>query len=217
MSAKRLVSIGDYFNAKKPFADLFADVVVVPLQRVPLFEFKPTDVVLLGGGSDISPTLYKHIPSRHTGASEQLSERDMHEATAFEMAQQAGAKILGICRGAQLICAMSGGSLYQHVNNHNGGSHTMTTKEGTVLEVSSAHHQMMNPFGTKHEVLAWATEVLSNVHIVQNEEVVKVDVEPEAIYFHDTNALALQYHPEFMSMDSHGVQYSRELVKSYFL
>jgi putative glutamine amidotransferase len=213
----RLVSIGNYFNAKSPFEILFKETVVVGLDKVASFEFSKNDVVLLGGGEDISPSLYNQQPNRYTHAGAELSNRDKYERYAFNQATKVGAKVLGICRGAQLICALSGGTLYQHVNNHSGSGHSMTTKEGTVLYVSSAHHQMMNPLGTKHEVLAWATDILSNVHLVEREKDVAVELEPEAVYFNDAQALALQYHPEFMDFNSPAVQYSRELVQQYLI
>jgi putative glutamine amidotransferase len=214
---KRLISMNNHFGAKEPFKDLFNEVIVLTNNTVEDFEFTANDVLLLGGGEDISPSLYKQKPSRHTHARAELSQRDRVEQYAFERATSAGAGILGICRGAQLICALSGGSLYQHVNNHVGGDHQMTTNEGTVLNVCSVHHQMMNPFATKHELIGWATKVLSPVHIVENDKNLEVEVEPEVVYFTETRGLAIQYHPEFMSINDEAVQYSRGLVSKYFI
>lgn len=213
----RLVSMGNYFNAKVPFEDMFKETIVVSPKNIGSITFTKDDILLLGGGEDISPSLYGQEPSRYCYAGSELSQRDAYEQLAFKMAVKSGAKILGICRGAQLICALSGGSLYQHVTNHSGGNHTMTTKEGTVLEISSAHHQMMNPFGTTHEIIAWATEVLSSVHLIEKEKNLEVTIEPEAIYFNDSQALALQYHPEFMSLKAPAVEYSRKLVAEYLM
>jgi gamma-glutamyl-gamma-aminobutyrate hydrolase PuuD len=213
---KRLLSMNNHYGAKEPFQDLFDEVIVLNNNSVVDCQFTKDDVLLLGGGEDISPSLYNHKPSRHTHARIELSQRDRVEQYAFNKAKEAGAGILGICRGAQLICAMSGGSLYQHVNNHS-GDHQMTTHEGTVLRVSSVHHQMMNPFTTKHELIGWATDILSNVHIVQGEKNAEVEVEPEIVFFNDTRGLAIQFHPEFMSFKDEAVQYSRELVTKYFL
>lgn len=213
----RLVAMGNHFGAHKPFADMFDSVVIIGYKEAVEFEFKKGDVLLLGGGEDISPSLYNQKPSRHTGARIHLSERDSWERHIFQLAQIAKIPTLGICRGAQLICALSGGSLYQHVNNHVGSNHKMETKEGTVLNVCSVHHQMMNPFKTKHEMIGWAEEILSPVHIIENEKNVSVEVEPEIVFFEETKALAIQFHPEFMSYKDEAVQYSRQLVKTYLM
>jgi hypothetical protein len=76
---------------------------------------------------------------------------------------------------------------------------------------------MMNPFTTKHELLAWSTQVLSNVHLIEGDEDVPVEVEPEVVFFNNTKALAIQYHPEFMSEGEAGVAYARDLVSKYLL
>jgi gamma-glutamyl-gamma-aminobutyrate hydrolase PuuD len=86
-----------------------------------------------------------------------------------------------------------------------------------VLSVCSAHHQMMNPFDTKHELIAWATEVLSPVHLIEGEKNLDVKVEPEVVWFPETKALGIQYHPEFMRPEDEAVSYSVELVKKYLL
>ena len=214
----RLISIGNHYNAKKPFENLFKDLVTVhSSDDLVNIKFRPSDVILFGGGADISPSLYKQKPSRYSGSGAILSSRDSLEKAAFKMAVDSKSSMLGICRGAQLVCALSGGSLYQHVNNHAGRDHDMTTNEGTVINVCSVHHQMMNPMGTKHELIAWATEKLSNVYLIENEVDAKAEVEPEVVFFNDYKALAIQYHPEFMVDSCEAVIYSRELVKQYLL
>lgn len=210
----RLVAVGNYFGAHNPFENLFKETVVLK-PGLSGIKFKKDDVVLFGGGEDISPTLYNQKPSRYSGSGKLISNRDAYEVEIFKSAVAAGASILGICRGAQLICALSGGSLYQHVNAHAGRDHKMTTSEGTVLNVCSVHHQMMNPMGTKHELLGWSTDILSNVHIIEEEENVPVEVEPEVVFFNDTKALAIQYHPEFMASNDEAVEYARKLVTKY--
>lgn len=212
---KRLVVVGNHYNAQAPFLQLFASSVVVG--RGEDIELTSNDVLLFGGGEDISPSLYKQKPSRYSGASYNLSGRDMKEVALFNQALKLDIPMIGICRGAQLLCACSGGSLYQHVNNHAGRDHPMTTNDGVNIVVCSVHHQMMNPLGTKHELLAWSSEVLSNVHLIEGEKNLEVEVEPEVVYFNDTKSLAIQYHPEFMSDNDVAVQYARELVSKFIL
>lgn len=210
----RLVAVGNYFGAHRPFMSMFPNFKLIRIEED--FKFEKDDVVIFGGGADISPSIYKHKPSRHTGASERLSERDFHEVKHFKAAVESGAGIIGICRGAQLACALSGGSLIQHVDGHAGVPHKMTTVDGRNMVVSSVHHQMMNPEGSDHELIGYSSEILSGVHIVEGEKSIDVETEPEVVYFKDTRALAIQYHPEFMDDRDEAVEYARQLVKEKF-
>lgn len=218
---KRLVAIGNFYGAHDPFVNLFDEAVIFQLKRASFEEatnFKLTkdDVILFGGGEDISPTLYKQKASRFSGATVYLSTRDKLEKFFFDKAKELDIPMIGICRGAQLLCALSGGSLYQHVNMH-GNGHEIDTNTGQTLYVSSVHHQMMNPLGTKHELIAWSKNILSNVHLIEGEQNLEVTVEPEVVYFKDTKALAIQYHPEFMSEQDDGYKYAQDLVTNYIL
>jgi gamma-glutamyl-gamma-aminobutyrate hydrolase PuuD len=205
----RLIIAGNFYGAHTPFVHLFKDLLMLSVGKP--HTFKEGDVLLLGGGEDIAPEIYNQKPSRYNGSQVGLSRRDDWEVSLFKSAQSAGCLIIGICRGAQLSCALSGGSLYQHVVGH-GQSHTMTTSDGRELLVSSVHHQMMNPEKTKHKLLGWSTDVRSRVHLVEGEKDIAVKVEPEVIFFEDTKALAIQYHPEFMADDAPAVKYAQQLV-----
>lgn len=212
-----LYSVGNYYGAHHPFSDLFDAVVVINREDYATAPFDKTDVVLFGGGEDISPSIYKQKPSRYCHSSIRLSARDTFEIEVFNKAVAAGSGLLGICRGAQLLCALSGGSLIQHVTYHAGTDHEMSTSDGKIMTVCSVHHQMMNPFGTKHELIGWATHKLSGVYLIEDEKKVDMEVEPEVVFFPETKALGIQYHPEFMSDKDEAVIYSRELVKKYLL
>ena len=214
----RLCSVRNYYNVMGTFSDLFNDTKQISLNSFENgFKFKDGDVLLLGGGADISPSLYKQEPNRYCGASASPSDRDAEERMIVQNAVRSGIPIVGICRGAQLLCAMSGGSLYQHVVNHSGANHTMITVDGDKLDVTSAHHQMMNPMGSKHELIAWAEDVMSPVHLIEGDSNVSVDIEPEVVYFKETKGLAIQYHPEFMARSEDAVEYARNLVQKYLI
>lgn len=211
----RLVSIGNHFNAAAPFADLFKSVKTI--RSGDGFTLQKGDVVLFCGGEDISPSMYKQKANRYCGGGDSMSTRDNWEYILYQEAVKNNIPMLGICRGAQLMCALHGGSLYQHVTNHSGKNHSITTSDGIELEVCSVHHQMMNPFKVKHELLAWATTVISNVHLVEKEQNIEVEIEPEVVYFPEIKGLAIQYHPEFMSMHDEAVKYSRDLVSKLLI
>lgn len=211
---KRLVIVGNWYGAHDPFLDMFKDNVLIG--SATMVEPNENDVVLFGGGADIYPGLYKEKVGIYTGTRD-INLRDTQEVSVYETWKKCGAKFLGICRGAQLLCALAGGKVIQHVSNHAGGSHTMTTASGEVMRVSSAHHQMMYPKGTNHQLIAYSTEKLSNCYLNGDNKKIDVDVEPEVVWFPDVKALAIQYHPEFMSRKERGVEYARDLVKHYLL
>jgi carbamoylphosphate synthase small subunit len=107
--------------------------------------------------------------------------------------------VLGICRGAQLLCAAAGGYLIQHVENH-GGTHMVITIDGDEVPTNSCHHQMMYPFDVEHEMLMWIENKRSPVHYVGDGRSVTetLPVEPEMVYFPKIKGFAMQFHNEWM-------------------
>src|SRR5437879_5890485 len=105
-------------------------------------DVKRCDLVILHGGEDISPSIYNQ-KAVHTDASNTPSKRDKNELAIIDEATKTGVPIFGICRGAQLLCAVAGGSLFQHVNGHNRDDHQIITSEGQILTTNSCHHQAM--------------------------------------------------------------------------
>lgn len=170
-------------------------------------ELREGDVLIIHGGADISPSLYKQKVSK-AYASEKPSSRDLTEWNLIQKASAMGLPIIGICRGAQMLCAAAGGTLVQHVNGH-GGNHNITTSEGETISVNSIHHQMMNPTGTKHELWAWAAPARSEVYHGETGPI-HMDQEPELIYFPELKGFAVQWHPEMMG---HHVPATRYLMK----
>jgi len=219
---RRLVSIGGAFGAPDFYRDMFKEVRVIPIQETgykQLDVIEHGSVVLFGGGEDISPSLYNAKKSRWTFADQTPSLRDSLEKAAFKQAQKVGAFCYGICRGAQLLCALSGGKLVQHVNGH-GDTHWLVMKNGKELPTSSVHHQMMYPFdmeANKYEILGWSKEKISNVYVLHDGDIRRdISLEPEVIYFPETRSLGIQGHPEFMAKNAPLVQLSRDLLTEYF-
>lgn len=143
-----------------------------------LFDFEKTnnikeaDIVMFTGGEDINPSLYGDIPHPTT----HFTSRDIKEVEAFNNAPKT-ALLIGGCRGAQLLTALSGGKLFQHVTGHGGGSggHEITTSDNRKFRITSCHHQMMNPYGLPKEdynLLAWSTVNLV-LCIIQDRERLK--------------------------------------------
>lgn len=125
------------------------------------------DIVVFMGGADVTPQLYNQYPLTRTMSD---TTRDMMDISGWHLSRNAKLR-LGICRGAQFLNVMSGGELWQHLEDW--GNHR---KEHTVLrykmsnlfdveddtiddcyeyEVTSTHHQQMIP-GPDARILGYA-------------------------------------------------------------
>lgn len=212
--------IGD-FGLEMVFSSLFKDNVVISYHDFPTLTDK--DVVFFGGGEDISPGIYGDmcIPYCHSYSK---SMRDLCELNHYERAVAAGAGMVGICRGAQFLCASNGGKLIQHVERHGlSGYHPIETEDSTVISVTSTHHQMMYPYDVEHKMLGWTQKALSSFHLMYDKDSpdgmkdVEIDLEPEVVYFPKSNSLGIQYHPEYMGECEEGFKFAVNMVKKYVL
>ncbi|GCF95334.1 amidotransferase [Enterococcus florum] len=164
------------------------------------------DGFLFTGGHDVTPALYNQEPSSRCGETNRL--RDTMDCYCMEKAIELDKPLLGICRGAQLLNVIAGGTLYQDLPtekpsqlNHqmqapyDRQQHDVQLIEGTLLAelfgkttlgVNSYHHQGIKEIGSQLTVTALAEDGLV-----------------EAIYLPDrTFALAVQWHPEFFAPDT---------------
>lgn len=169
-------------------------------------------LIVFTGGADISPTFYGHKKNSKTWCSDY---RDRRDKEVFDLAQKYNIPCVGICRGGQFLTAMAGGFLYQHVNNHGMCHHGITTSEGHKFVVSGDHHQMFGGLPKSGELLAWTTSPRSTIYETGNGEGIP-DVEPEVIFYSNINALAVQYHPEWMNKSDEGVIYYKNLLRKFF-
>ena len=179
------------------------------------FQLTDPGILILHGGEDIATGIYGQEPGNFT-YTKHPSKRDRIEIELVHKAIELNIPIFGICRGAQLLTALAGGSLVQDVTRHV-GPHTITTNDGQQMEVTSAHHQMCNPTGTDHELLAWSTTNRSHHYYGEYDEEVQMDCEPEVIFYPKMKALAVQPHPEWMDRDSDFVQYLFKLIEEKLL
>lgn len=174
-------------------------------------DLKEGDVLVVWGGEDISPALYNKSRSSRGHGDITPSRRDRIEWALMQRAKEINVPIIGICRGAQMMCAMEGGFLYQHVDNH-GGNHTVFTKDGITLVANSLHHQMMVPRG-EHELIAWTT---TRGRTYYDEETVFTQHEllrdPEFIYYPKIKGFAIQWHPEMMDFPCATSNYVKEFI-----
>jgi len=194
----RFVTAFNFFQVADMYPDITKNNIVIYDAN---HEFEPGDILILEGGTDINPSIYGEKKERYTQYPD--TQRDEIEVELFNKAVFAGIPILGICRGAQLACALSGGKLIQHIKGHT-QSHEVITDNDEIYTTSSCHHQAMDltsresfPF----EMVAWSIE----------------DNCPEIVFFNDTKCLAIQGHPEFMNMSDPFVGYTEQLIKEYLL
>lgn len=168
-------------------------------------------LIILHGGSDISPSIYNQ-KAIHAETGNNPTQRDERELAIAKEALRLGIPIFGICRGMQLLCALSGGTLFQHVDGHTNG-HQILTSDGRVLYSNSAHHQAcrLNKEGV---LLATTPYVVAKKRFAD-----KVTPEPsdepevEAAWWPNLNAVGIQGHPEWLTTNSPLTAYSRELVE----
>lgn len=163
-------------------------------------ELTKNDVLLLHGGEDISPSLYNHPVHEYTGAGVAPSKRDRYEWDLIQRAIELEIPIVGICRGAQMLCAAAGGYLIQHVDHPS--SHVVKTADGEFVRTNSCHHQMQYPFDVEHEMLMWIDKPISPVHLVGDGRSITPPVEPEAVFYPKIKGFAPQWHPEWLD-DNH--------------
>jgi putative glutamine amidotransferase len=130
--------------------------------------------VLLSGGPDIDPTLYRDESHPELGPT--WRELDELELELARRADEREMPLFGICRGAQTINVARGGTLHQHLPDLDGDEvlHRQTESGETVthwveivpgtrleeivgerrIEVNSFHHQGVRDLGRRLQVSA---------------------------------------------------------------
>jgi putative glutamine amidotransferase len=176
-----------------------------------LEDLKSARGVILWGGEDISPSFYGEV-CIHAEADNKPSSRDIHEWSVCLEAIRLGIPIIGVCRGAQLLCCVDGGSLWQHVGNHN-GNHDLLYEQ-TTGTTNSFHHQMMRP-GKDAKVLATCVQRSPLKYADSASPVRTNSPEPEIVYFKDINAIGVQGHPEWLEKSSFLNLVVKDISKKY--
>lgn len=133
-----------FFSA---FQQVYADLEVVNINKINKY-----DLIIFSGGEDISPSIY-HEDNKY--CSTLNSDRDGIELKILDIVRKKRIKILGVCRGHQLICSYLYGSPliqdlrimlgYNHEHNH---SLEILSRNSLINkfvyknpEVNSLHHQ----------------------------------------------------------------------------
>jgi hypothetical protein len=158
-------------------------------------------IVQFTGGSDVSPAMYGEAKHPTTGC---IPARDEQEQSIYDRLPKSVMKV-GICRGAQFLCVMNGGILWQDVDRHAiSGTHDIiyNTGDNQLKEgrVTSTHHQMMRPRqGTNFKVLGWT--LLSSYRDLGHEHREPTSMvdgpDNEIVWWPGTRSLGFQGHPEY--------------------
>ena len=100
-----------------PYRRAVAAAGAEPIDLIPGTEALPElDGLLLPGGWDVDPSFYGEHRDEKVGETD--PELDKTELDLFRQARQREIPVLGICRGQQVINVALGGSLVQHLEDH---------------------------------------------------------------------------------------------------
>lgn len=164
------------------------------------------DLILLCGGADINPEIYGDpnpfvFPDGSTGPAIWFSDkRDALESMVIK--EYIGKiPIIGVCRGLQILWAMTGGKLIHDLKPAHPGGHPVhlhndwriinARKESTrVIGVNSMHHQGLD----LARGMADGWDIIATAH----------DGLPEAAINMDKRCGGVQYHPEGLHPESPG-------------
>jgi gamma-glutamyl-gamma-aminobutyrate hydrolase PuuD len=202
MNKKITVLINDKLS-NSSYLSFLKEIFIVEVIEYSKYNYEHIDLALFTGGEDVNPLYYNESQGNRTQCN---PDRDKVEKAMYNAVDKKTFK-LGICRGSQLLTVLSGGKLVQHVENHT-RAHTIISKypeHHCKFIITSTHHQMMYPFLMKKEnydIIAYSEYYLSNTYLNgKNEEISIPDdfVEPEIVFYKDSNALCIQGHPEMAS------------------
>ncbi|SDT12271.1 putative glutamine amidotransferase [Brevibacterium siliguriense] len=172
-------------------------VLLPPEQPWSAAEVAALDGIVLTGGDDVDPTLYE--ATAHPRTQVPNARRDSFETTLYRHARQSDIPVLAICRGAQIVNTVHGGTLHQHLPDLTGfGPHEAEVKDefavvdvvtvpgtttsatiGETVSVRCHHHQAIDRLGEGLNVSGHAGDGCI-----------------EAFETPDARMLAVQWHPE---------------------
>jgi hypothetical protein len=202
--------VGGDFMVEKMFSDRGFTAVEEP---------GGAELLCFTGGADVTPAYYGDV--RHPTTRSNV-QRDMRERELFE--KYADLPKVGICRGSQFLNVMSGGTLWQDVDQHAiGHTHEMfylkdryynfkkvmepgwdyaqEAHHGKThrINVTSTHHQMMRVDKEKAEV--WGVAFLSRFRDRGADKHRGADYsfspDIEIAWYPKTKSMCFQPHPEY--------------------
>lgn len=151
------------------------------------------DLLILTGGSDIHPARYKEHPNGAVGWDRERDEREFN-ILSEALERYSKVKVLGVCRGMQLLNIYNGGSLHQDLGSIGYSHNTMhslvyANKDhplSWLTTVNSLHHQAVRSYNRSYRPI----------------EIVAVEPStglPEIMVWGDS-MLGVQFHPELFNL-----------------
>ena len=156
------------------------------------------DALIIGGGDDISP---KHYNGEISELIKPDLKRDELEIRWIKKALAKGLPILGICRGAQLINVVLGGTLYQDIRsmrkrtyNRRGllptkqvwlttNSQLAETCKRVHMRINSLHYQAIKTTGSDLEVVAWDLDNITQAVESPHKKIIATQWHPEYLFY----------------------------------
>lgn len=172
------------------------------------------DGIVFSGGGDLNPLLFNEEP--HASLGEVTPSRDVVEMKLANGALELDKPILGICRGAQILSIVAGGTIYQDIHNQYDKavfqhsqkapkehcSHTVQVAANSLLHsivgsdtihVNSFHHQSIKqvPIGFKLSGVA-PDGIIEAIEGIGKKFVLGVQWHPEQLAMvGDTNSIKM--------------------------
>lgn len=165
--------------------------------------------LVIWGGVDVNAAMYGEPRSKYSQHPD--ITRDAHESHLVSEALKRKQPVVGVCRGAQLLCVLNGGKLHQHTKPTTGQNHPIQTKDGqTLTDVSAGHHQIMIPSGN-FVLYGWNPDDV----LIYNEDGTSFPAKntAEVVWFPDTHQLAIQPHPEWSNPNHPFVKWINNLME----
>ncbi len=179
------------------------------------------DVIIWNGGEDIGTSCYNE-QSADPYVPYGKSARDVQEIGLFDRFKTDDTKLLlGICRGAQLLNCLNGGSLYQDVDGHNQSHPMFDTRTNEVLQVTSTHHQQMRPNPLEGKVIGVSDMSRHKLSASSGYEkfplsgYIRNGRDVEIMWYPLTRSLCIQGHPEYVP-NSRFADYTLELMNECY-
>jgi putative glutamine amidotransferase len=181
--------MSDIVIATPPFTGSFEQAFEqkIPSLSKDISKIYESKLVIFSGGEDINPEIYGQ-ENRHSSFN---PDRDKKELEVLDLALRLNKKILGVCRGHQLINAYLGGilaqDLWQELKTWHGGGHELifTTQDSIIKKmfkngVNSMHHQGVIKTGGG---LTSTSEFGGVIESCESENIITVQFHPEFMWF----------------------------------
>jgi putative glutamine amidotransferase len=158
------------------------------------------DALIITGGEDIQPSLYGEKDNARLETT--FPQRDTFDYYLIKAGVRKGLRILGVCRGMQMMNVVFGGTLYQDLytmrpgsmehrqkEDANVGVQTITIDTNSILydcigrsrvEVNTYHHQAIKDLSPMFRITATTSDgVVESIQMKNSEKILGVQFHPE--------------------------------------